>query len=184
LIVTTKHLILKQHFDNQDILDSILYSDRYLYSPLGIMLIGELVSGLKQLLGHNWNNPKIYIDSAPKRSNEVQQKRGLFADWLKDSERLDVIEAYFLHLGESCETKLSSDLEHGRFMRLQWQSGKVTTIRLDQGVTYWKFASRTPYFDNCAAAHEQAQNMREMTPKLEIGNPSNNKATQIFVKER
>jgi hypothetical protein len=182
-IITTKHLMLKQHFINKDVLVCIHYSDRYLYSPLGIMLLGELVSGLKKLLGQNWRNPQIHIDSAPKRSNDMQQKRGLFADWLNDRVRLDVMEAYFSVVGEKCTTQLSTDLEHGRFMRLQWQSGKVTTIRLDKGVTYWKFAHRAPYFDNFTVALEQAKSMREMTTQLSVEN-TNTAATQVFVKER
>lgn len=182
-IVTTKHLILKQHFDNKDALVGIHYSDRYLYSPLGIMLVGELVSGLKKLLGQNWSNPQIHIGSAPKRSNEVRQKPGLFVDWLNDSVRLDVMEAYFSVVAEKCTTNISADLEHGRFVRLQWQSGKITTIRLDKGVSYWRFANRMPFFDNSVTALEQAQNMRAMIPKLSVEN-TNTAATQIFVKER
>jgi hypothetical protein len=181
-IVTTQHSILKNHIDSKDVLDSIHYSDRYLYSPLGIMLVAELVSGLKKMLHSNWSHPKINIDSVPKFSKE-SQRRGLFADWLNDTVRLDIFEKYFELVGEKCVTKLSTELEHGRFMRLHWQSGKITTIRFDQGVTYWKFSNRTPYFDNLAVFSEQAENMRLIVPELSIEN-SNKTVTQIFVKER
>jgi len=57
---------------------------------------------------------------------------------------------------EKCLVKASNDTPHGRFMQLNWRSGKTTTLRFDQGVGYWGCADKPPYFDN-AAPHGSKQ---------------------------
>jgi hypothetical protein len=56
-----------------------------------VILIAELIDGLRLIMQDSWNKPNIHIDSAPKLERDAHQKRGLFADWLDDSLRLDVI---------------------------------------------------------------------------------------------
>lgn len=180
--ITEQHKPLQQHINAGDKLVSIHYSDRYLYTPWTVLLIAELIDGLKQLLKNSWHKPKIHIESAPKLSNGFQ-KRGLFADWLNDGLRLDVIEAYFAAMDEHCTTNISNDTQHGRIMTLQWDTGKITSIRLDQGVGYWICDVKQPYFDNSATATEQTEYMMSLIQTLKVKNHKDF-ATQVFIKER
>jgi hypothetical protein len=110
--ITEQHKPLQQHINAGDELVSIHYSDRYLYSPWTVLLIAELINGLKQLLKNSWHKPKIHIESAPKLGDGYQPPR-LFADWLNDGLRLDVIEAYFLAMDERCTANIANDTQHG-----------------------------------------------------------------------
>jgi hypothetical protein len=178
-----QHQPLQQHINAGDELIRIHYSDRYLYSPWTVLLIAELIDGLKQQLKHNWRKPKIHIDSAPK-SSEAYQKNGLLVDWLQDTVRLDVIEGYYLaKMDENCTTQISSNTPHGRIMTLHWKTGKITTIRLDQGVSYWVCDVKPPSFDKSLAVTDQVDNMMLLIPKLSVKNHKDY-PTQVFVKER
>lgn len=181
--MTERHIPLQQHLQNNDELLSIYYSDRYLCSPWTVILIAELIDGLKQILQTSWNNPKLHIDSAPKSTRDSYQKHGLFADWLDDSLRLAVMEAYFAAMDETCAAEISIDTQHGRIMQLNWRSGKVTTLRFDQGVGYWGCDVKPPYFDNLASALEQAEDMMSIVSELKIRNHKDF-PTQVFIKER
>lgn len=177
-LLAEKHSPLQQHFNRSDKLICIDYSDRYLYSPWTVMLLTELIMGLKSSLKQGWQSPDIHINSATKTSGDYRNK-GLFADWLNSAERLDVIETYFKEMGERCTTKIA-DIPHSRVMRLSWDNGKVTTIRLDQGVGYWE-CEKAPYFDNNVDVLEQADKMKILIPQLKVKNKMF--STQIFIKE-
>ncbi|MFI3220496.1 MAG: hypothetical protein QX189_15455 [Methylococcales bacterium] len=83
----------------------------------------------------------------------------------------------------SCTTNIANDRQHGRVMQLQWNTGKTTTIRLDQGVGYWVCDVKAPYFDNLTTATEQAECMMSLIPSLKVKNHKDF-PTQVFVKER
>jgi len=182
MLISDSHAPLQSHFNAGDKLLSIHYSDRYLYSPWTVILISTLISGLKNHMGDNWNHPLIQIDSAPKLSNEYK-RNGLFADYLDDSLRLDVIEAVFYVLNETCNTHISSDCPHGRLMYLKWESGKTTTLRFDQGISYWGCDGRLPWYDNSIPAAEQVGSLIRLMSNLKVKNYKDH-PTQVFIKER
>ncbi|WP_432745275.1 helicase-related protein [Methylobacter sp. G7] len=176
------HPLLQQHVLTDELV-SLHYSDRWLFSPWSVMLIAELIDGLKQLMQSNWNKPKIVINTGVKREIS-NQNRGLLADWMDDNLRMDVISAYFDAMDENCIVNTASDAPHGRVMELTWQSGKTTHIRFDQGVGYWKIGDKAPWFDdNLSQSTQQVEKMFQLINKLNIRN-AKEFPTQIFVKER
>ena len=176
------HPLLQQHVLTDELV-SLHYSDRWLFSPWSLMLIAELIDGLKQLMKSNWNKPKIVINTGVKREIS-NQNRGLLADWMDDNLRMDVIFAYFDAMDEKCIVNTVSDAPHSRVMELTWQSGKTTHIRFDQGVGYWKIGDKAPWFDdNLSSATQQVEKMLQLISKLNIRN-AKEFPTQIFVKER
>lgn len=180
--VLEHHPLLQQHVLSDELV-SLHYSDRYLFSPWAVMLITELIDGLRRLMTSNWNKPKIVIDTGVKRERG-NQNRGLLADWMDDNLRKDVISAYFEAMDENCEVNAASDTPHGRVMELTWQSGKTTHIRFDQGVGYWQIGDKAPWFDdNLSSATQQVEKMLQLIIKLNIRN-AKDFPTQIFVKER
>lgn len=178
-----QHKALQQHTVDGDEIASISYSDRYLYSPWTVILVAELIDGLRQILGHAWSKPIVTIHSAPKMGTDSYQKRGLFADWLDDSIRARVIESYFSAMDETCKAIVSPAIQHGRFMQIVWQTGKTTIIRFDQGVGYWGISNKAPYFDNSSISEKQSEDMMHLLNKINVKNHKDF-ATQIFIKER
>jgi len=174
---------LQKHFVDGDEITSISYSDRFLYSPWTVILVAELIDGLRQSLGHAWSKPSISILSAPKIDKDAYQKRGLLADWFEDFMRVQVIESYFSAMDETCKVSVSPEIQHGRFMQISWQNGKTTIIRLDQGVGYWGCADKPPYFDNTATSQKQVDDMLYLLNRINVKNYKSF-PTQIFIKER
>ena len=181
-VLSIEHNSLQEHFNTGDKLLRVHYSDRYLYSPWTVILITILIAGLKKTMQSNWGHPLIHIESAPKISKDYQ-KKGLFADWLNDSLRLDIIEGLFNAVNETCSTKVSSNIPHGRFLRLEWDNGKVTLVRFDQGISYWACDGKPPWFDSSMTVSEQVDKMIELMPKLKVKNYKDH-PTQVFIKER
>ncbi len=182
-LISAHHQPLRQHLNRGEPLCRVSYSDRYLYSPWTLLLIAELIDGLRQALQHAWNKPEIHIHTAPKRADGLYQKKGLFADWLDDGLRLAAIQAHFAAMDERCVADASENTGHGRFLKLYWQSGAVTTLRFDQGVSYWACADKPLYFDNTLSADDQAEALMRAIPSLNVKNHKDF-PTQIFIKSR
>jgi len=180
-LVMGKHVILKNHIESADELLSIHYSDRFLYSPWALMLVAELIDGFRNVTGTMWSKPVVTIYTGEKKPENVQRK-GLFADWLNDSFRLEVIEKYFEFMDEKCNAKALRDLPHGRLLKLNWVSGTSTIIRLDQGVGYWA-CEKSTWFNNSESSDEVVSSMMELVSKLRVKNQKEF-PTQVFVKER
>lgn len=178
-----QHKDLHDHITHGDEIASISYSDRYLYSPWTVILVAEVIDGLRKLIGTSWSKPRITIHSAPKSEADGYQKRGLFSDWLDDSMRSNVMESYFAAMDENCEALVTSKLQHGRYMEITWQKGTKTIIRFDQGVSYWGCANKTPYFDNVSPVQNQVEGMLNLLNKITVKNHKEF-PTQLFVKER
>lgn len=178
--LSAQHTPLQQHFNNEDKLIHIHYSDRYLYSPWTVMLLTEVIIALKPLLKNGWQHPEIQINSAIKSTGDYR-KKGLFADWLNSTERLDMIESYFSEMGENCITQIPKTIPHGRIMQLYWQNGDITVLRFDQGVGYWECATKPPYFDNSSSISDQTAKMKTLIMQLKVKN--GDFPTQIFIKE-
>ena len=175
------HKALEEHFLNDELL-SINYSDKYLLSPWSVMLLVELVEGIKKQL-HTWNKPKIVINTGMKR--EFGSKgRNILSDWSNDQLRLDVITAYFDAIDESCSVTIPRELPHARLLELIWQTGKKTIIRFDQGVGYWSIANKVPWFDDSIKdPSEQAEKLIALVRTMIVRNDKDF-PTPIVIKER
>lgn len=176
------HPLLQQHVLTDELI-SLTYSDRYLFSPWSVMLIAELINGLKKQIKNTWK-ANCVVNTSVKREPGYQ-KRGLLADWMDDNLRIKVISAYFeVSMDGHCIVKTPNDTQHGRVLELMWQSGKTTIIRLDQGVGYWQIDDKAPWFDdNVSKPEQQAEKMLSLISKLKVKN-AKDFPTQVFVKER
>lgn len=140
---------------------SVSYSDRYLKSPWSLMLLNgflELFTGDKlqsltiQTLASNPSQPSYQISH----------------DWTHPDDQKAVIE-YWLKEQLNISPNITMmnkayELLHGRVITVEWASGKVSKILLDQGMGYWR--ARMPYrdqmnFDFSATDDEQLQQLFE-----------------------
>lgn len=179
--IISQHPKLQHHIANNELV-SLHYSDRYLFSPWSVMLITELINGLKSL-SRDWQAPSILVATGTKQEIGYQ-KRGLLADWIDNGLRLDVTRQYIEATVGACTVTATPDLAHGRVMALTWRCGKTTKLRLDQGIGFWHLDQTPPRFDlNLSTPIEQTQRLQELVATLNVRN-AKDFPTQVFVKER
>lgn len=124
---------------------SIQYSDRYLFTPVSIALLLEIVAGLREIVGPaRWDNPNVAITTTQVRGGaESRAVNTVYAEWRDSSVRDAVIEASFRYLGIAAKLKVLDKfvVQHGRVLDVGLSSGKHLIVRLDQGVSYWRVIS-------------------------------------------
>jgi len=175
---------------NADVV-SISYSDRYLFSPLSLALLVDLVSRLKQIVGQSrWDNPEITVTTTDVRgSGGNQSYNKIFSDWPDLTVRDAVAKGSFEYLGMRTQILVPSkfSVQHGRILEVKFSDGKVLSVRMDQGVSYWRVPSGggakqfSVWFDfGGTSLKDQIRTVAEMKVPIEGGSLP----TELFVKLR
>ena len=191
--ILAKHTGVSQLIQNENLMIvSAEYTDRYLFAPLSIALLIEVISGLKNLVGEGrWNFPELLINTTQvRRFNENKFINLVYSDWQDTNERNDVAKLAFKSVGfkTKIEGKDNINVKHSRTLEIEFSNRKKLTIRLDQGVGYWRNNTGTPFarrFNNAFNFHEsdmeiQAKRVANMNILVEAS-PA---PTEIFVKIR
>ena len=141
--------------DADDELVSLRYSDRYLFTPLSVALLAEVVDGLREVSGRSrWEITTCKVVTADCRThgdNPVKNK--IWGDWRETKLRNAVLKGTLEYIGVDGIVSSSpiSKTEHSRFLEIGFRSGRGITVRFDQGVSYWRSAYKNPghqtYFD-------------------------------------
>lgn len=167
----------------------VRYRDRYLFSPLAISMLLEVVIGLKQIVGlGRWNVPEVEIFTTNRRPSGTNLTGStVWADWEDNQTRDEVLDASFAYA--DIKTRLAvgdtANTGHARTLEIDWASGAKFSVRLDQGVSYWRAAPSNPreltFFSfQRVPFNIQAERIAELKLKIEAGQLP----TQIFVKAR
>lgn len=140
---------------------SVSYSDRYLKSPWSLMLLSRFLE-----LFRNDQLQSLAVQTlAPSGS---QPSYLLSHDWMRVDDQEAILELWLksqFDIAPNINVMNSPrDLLHCRVITVNWMSGKISKILLDQGMGYWR--GRMPYrdqmgFDFNASPHEQALQMVE-----------------------
>lgn len=114
------------------------YSDKYLFTPLSLSILKEIVEGLKDFVGsERWLNVPLIVHTLPSRTSEYRGRHGFVnSDWLNSQERTNVLIELFNQL--EIVAKVDTTQQHSRALNIIFIDGKTLTIRMDQGVTYWR----------------------------------------------
>lgn len=123
-------------------LEELVYSDRYLFSPLTARLVAELVRGFCG------PDTVVKVRTLPARRDAREPRRGtrIQDDWVDLSVRNLVLEQTLTDTAPGARLELAADIPHRR--RLDFKAkGGAGTIYLDQGVGSWRTASRV-FFDH------------------------------------
>jgi len=199
LNITKYHDEAKANLLNSELsIQKVEYSDRYLYNPLSLGLVHSVINGLRNLVGASrWNVGAIQINTANK-SNNLRPGNLIFHDWM-DSKDRDVVFEYLFqksNLPLDLNVQDRRNLEHARSFKITFENDLVLTVRLDQGVGYWRV--KNPRYSNRrstrknttfefksitmgeAGLEREASQILDKNPVL-IGNSY---PTQIFVKLR
>jgi ATP-dependent helicase YprA (DUF1998 family) len=165
------------------------YSDRYLFSPLSVALLVEIVKGLKSTVGSNrWAINSLNIRTTRKGGEGGSgNPNKLWSDWPDSAVRDEALKSMLQQMGIPATLSLSKryEMEHGRSMDIELSTGKRLTLRLDQGVGYWQVPRSTNrqlgyfnfYNDDPS---QQSSNLLGLTIRVE----GQFMPTQVFIKIR
>ena len=173
---------------------AIEYSDRYLFTPLSVALLLEVVAGLRETVGRDrWANPVCKVITTRARPTGESRIFGtLYADWPDSNVRDKVLVGAFDYLGMETEVQVPEKrgVKHGRILQVSFSGGGSLTIRFDQGVSYWRVPGLSAgrrvnvsfNFDDGKA--EELTNQIKRVAELSVPVEGAQHPTEIFAKAR
>ena len=126
-------------------LQAVRYTDRYLRSPLSLLLLHSLLRGLVRYPGGLTPATTLQIHTAKLQRSSMDSPRLFFHDWRDGEDRRRAVEHWFQESWPAFawhEATLRT-LPHARELTLTWSDSESWLIRLDQGFGYWGTASGT-----------------------------------------
>ena len=168
---------------------AVSYRDRYLFTPISVALLAEVVCGLREEVGRErWVANETSVSTTNRRAaGENITRNTVWADWLDMNARNRALVATFAYLGVTAtvQTGEPAALGHGRILEIRWSSGKILTVRFDQGVSYWRASSanrREALFFDLHDEDDEAigKSLADLALRIE----GNVLPTQLFVKVR
>ncbi len=150
-------------------LAEIRYGDRYLRSPLALMLLRELLEALPGRIA----DTRVLVATARLDVREGGEPRRLTHDWRYPDDRRAVFEALLGPLGAFALSEAESrELPHARTLELHWRDGACWRLRLDQGLGYWRPVANVPtQFDFDVSAEQQARRLGNYAVQLVAADP-------------
>jgi DEAD/DEAH box helicase domain-containing protein len=132
-------------------LQEVIYTDRYVFSPLSALLVSELVGAFARRSAANL----IVRTRGTSRSTHATPPWQVQHDWTTQSDRVAVLQKLLARISDGARVNLDDTTPHRRTLLLKWESGALELI-LDQGVGPWQPAGRYR-FDFSRSPEEQAQ---------------------------
>jgi DEAD/DEAH box helicase domain-containing protein len=154
-------------------LQAVQYTDRYLRSPLMFVLLHRLLHGLGQHSGGIGAETHVRVDTATLDRPHPGEPRLFSHDWRDAFERREIIETWYSAAWAEFgwhETH-ARQLPHARELRLTWPDGECWSLRFDQGLGYWRIASRaTLGFPFAESPRRQVEALASADPEIEASN--------------
>jgi hypothetical protein len=130
---------IKNLIEGQDQLQAIEYSDRYLFSPIALMLLKELILSLRRYSGGIGAETNLSIYTCHVSRNDTREPRNIYHDWRDAGDRKDVFYSIFSPINMfELKENVKQVVPHGRVLHLKWKAGVEWALRLDQGLGYWR----------------------------------------------
>jgi hypothetical protein len=118
-------------------LKEIVYSDRYVFSPLSAILVAELVGAFASDA-----EPKIVVRTRrSSKSVHASPPWQVQHDWTTQSDRMAVLQNLLARVSKNARVSLDDATPHRRTLLLKTEAGAVE-LTLDQGVGAWKSVER------------------------------------------
>jgi len=179
-LLATRMPELKKKLTGNQSLSSIRYSDRYLRSPLALLLLKELFVAIAKYTGGINKDTHLMVTTSNLNWNSIQEPQYLHHDWRDADHRRQIFQASIEPIGNfSFQEKLNFDIPHARELHLNWPDGSECTIRLDQGVGYWRTANGMKPYPFEQSPEKQANYLKELD--LNIGTSSQNHPTLWYI---
>lgn len=156
-------------------LQAIHYSDRYIRSPLAVVLLHSLLEKLADYPGGlDKGATAVKLFTANLERLNTESSRLLYHDWKDGEDRRIAVEKWFAGLTDRFDWREENnrDLPHARTLELVWSDRERWTVRLDQGVGYWGCSPHIrPEFPFDHDAEHQIRRLRQLNIMIE---PMNN----------
>ncbi len=127
--------LLADVLTGQDPITELVYSDRYVCSPLVVNL---LVNVIHEIGAHSDEGFAIRIQGRQYQKDDNRSPWQCRHDWRTSQERDDAIRKALEYCGLEADVLSLPALPHYRQLQLQLRSGKRLTIQFDQGFSYWE----------------------------------------------
>jgi hypothetical protein len=162
----------------------IHYSDRYLCSPLTILLLHNLLSELVNFSVLE-ENTSLLIQTAKLGYSNINSPLKIYHDWIDGNDRKMIVTTWFEEFFKkfSWEEKSKFDLPHERKLEITWENGKLLTVILDQGVGSWKLSPAIKsQFPFQSSVEEQVKKLKILNVLIESCNPSHSVNWYVLIK--
>jgi hypothetical protein len=164
---------LRQRLVGAQPLAEVHYSDRYLRSPLTVLLLRELLGSLADYAGGLVASTRCIITTSQVQRNDTQDSRWFYHDWRDATDWRQVFAQVFATLGQFslCED-VYARLPHARELQLVWTDGIAWTLRLDQGMGYWRACNSREPFPFEQSIERQVERLQTGEIAIEASHPS------------
>ncbi|WP_373054431.1 DEAD/DEAH box helicase [Thioalkalivibrio sp.] len=186
-LVADEHSRTRDLLDNTSVrLQALSYQDRYLVTPLAVALLLRLTDALRQRLGSaRWEVDELTITttSGVTTGSRPAPLNRVWSNWPHYGTRDQTLHDAFSYLGIQAAVlaRPRHETGHGRVLTLDWSDGARLSLRLDQGLSYWRARhGRHNDFDFDAGCLDQAEALVRMEGLVE----GLDHATQLFVAYR
>ena len=178
---------LEEQF-GRGLLTSVSYCDRYLATPWGVLLLREV---LLHLVREGWADSRTALRLFTRKlRRDLRPNRGgrsISDQWQNDADRKLFFEQAINmgrgRLGWNGPFKFETgDAPHFRELRLEWEAGDIWTLKLDQGLGYWRcrpFAN----FPFEGQPHEQVDSLNEIVETRKVVAQGNHPTYVYITKE-
>ncbi len=137
----------------------IEYTDRYLNSPLNMLLFLRTCETLASELRAGGELLEVDVCVQSLRCDRVPYR--IFDDWDNEVDRADTANSLGEMFGLSVELTTTGHAEHGRKLGLKYADGQKVVILLDQGFGYWRVTGKPPRHEFRVSPERQARDMAQ-----------------------
>ena len=157
---------LKERIDKKSALVAVEYRDRYLSSPMNILLLTKIVEGLVARCGKQ----QLIIETVDAVKSSYRLPDLLHHDWQQRDQRNRIFKLLMAKASVSIEIRElpQNKSQHARDLTLRWADGARWTIRLDHGLGFLR-SRRALGFDFEATAETQAERLSSLSFIVENG---------------
>ena len=159
---------LKAQLDQGALLTAVSYSDRYIATPWALLLLREVLLDLVREERSNSRTALRLLTRSLRRDLRPSRfGRSVSDQWQDDAARLSFFTQAFGMGNGRLRWKGPLEFESGpaphfRELRLEWENGAAWSLKLDQGVGYWRCRPSSDFpFDKNPG--EQLQAINEMS---------------------
>ena len=184
-----KHDPSRALLDSADPIKVVRYQDRYLFSPLSVRLLLDVVKALRDRVGEaRWSKSVMEIETLASKSHSNLRGKApkfLWDDWQEQAIRIEVIKTLFADAGIVLNDQFNESRRqaHARLLEVHFASGRKLRLRLDQGISYWRiprsadYRSKTFNFMKTDAKQQAVALLR-----VDVPIAGDEHATQIFIR--
>lgn len=154
--------VLSDKFKTNITLKKITYSDRYLRSPIHIVLLQNLVTSILSASGNEKTEVTVVTTAMPASDRKPFR---IFHNFVDTIDRDAVLEGVLLEISDNSNIEVvshSSETSHARTLTLNFSDGDDFEVDFDQGMGAWRYlghSSWDSYADTDAKINEIINDM-------------------------